>query len=50
MKKHMSERQPPSEPHAQVRGLLWIALLMLAVVLVRAARHHMLGPAWWRLW
>lgn len=34
----------------QVRGMLWLAAILLIATLVRAARHHMLGPGWWRLW
>ncbi len=34
----------------QVRGLLWLALAVLAASLLRAALHHAFGPGWWRLW
>jgi flagellar basal body-associated protein FliL len=46
----MSELQPSSKSRAEVRGLLWIALIVLVVVLVRAVRHHLLGPYWLRPW
>jgi hypothetical protein len=42
--------EPGSDFKATVRGLLWVALLVLIFVLVRAGRHHLLTASWWRPW
>lgn len=46
----MQERPQDRERRMQVRGLLVLALLVLAVSLLRAVLHHEFGPGWWRLW
>lgn len=40
----------PEEQRSITRGLLWLALLVVAFVLVRAATHHTLGAGWWKPW
>jgi hypothetical protein len=46
----MNPSHASAHSRAQARGLLWMALLVAAAVLLRAWRHHLLGAAWWRLW
>ncbi len=38
------------ERRRQVRGLLLLALLVLAVTIARTGLHHIFTPGWWRLW
>jgi len=34
----------------QVRGLLWLALLVIVFSVVRAGMHNAFPHGWWRLW
>jgi len=34
----------------QVRGLLWLALVVLVVTLLRAQMHDVFPRGWWRTW
>jgi len=34
----------------QVRGLVWIALGVILLSVVRAGVHRVFGVGWWRLW
>jgi len=34
----------------QVRGLLWLALLVIVFSIVRAGLHNAFPHGWWRLW
>lgn len=34
----------------QAIGLLWLALLVLLFCAIRAGRHAIFLPGWWRLW
>lgn len=38
------------ERRRQVRGLLLLALVVLAAAIVRAGVHNVFTPGWWRLW
>ncbi|MHB1022279.1 MAG: hypothetical protein ACYC46_08525 [Acidobacteriaceae bacterium] len=46
----MPDQPKNRERRRQVRGLLLLALLVLAASLLRAVLHHEFGPGWWRLW
>jgi len=52
----MAERiAPPPERIAaqrrmQVRGLLWLALLVIVFSVMRAGLHNAFPHSWWRLW
>ena len=46
----MGELPQPRERRMQVRGLLWLAAIVLAATLFRAAHHHLFAHDWWRLW
>jgi hypothetical protein len=38
------------ERRRQVRGLVWLALAMLAFAILRAGVHNVFTRGWWRLW
>lgn len=38
------------ERRRQLRGLLWLAVLILAASVARAGVQNVLSPGWWRLW
>jgi hypothetical protein len=43
---------PPTQRHRriQVRGLLWLALLVMVFAAARAGLHTAFPAGWWRLW
>ncbi|MEO6982053.1 MAG: hypothetical protein ABI072_02930 [Edaphobacter sp.] len=46
----LAERKHRERRH-QIRGLLLLALAILAFSLLRAGPHHVFTPqGWWRLW
>lgn len=45
----LAERER-KEQRSVLRGLLWVALLALAVSMVRAGLHRTFYPGWWRQW
>jgi hypothetical protein len=38
------------ERRIQVRGLLWLALIVIALSIARAGLHTAFPHGWWRLW
>lgn len=38
------------ERRAQLRALLWLALLVIAGSILRAGVHRVFTLRWWRLW
>lgn len=34
----------------QVRGLLWLAAIVLVIAILRAGVRNVLLPGWWRVW
>lgn len=45
----MTEREA-AERRRQVRGLLWLAGIVLVAAVLRAGVHNVFLPGWWRLW
>jgi hypothetical protein len=48
-------RPADRERRSQLRGLLWLALVLAAASLLRTAlhgelHHLLLTPHWWRIW
>ena len=43
---------PPEqlERRRQVRGLLLLAVAAILFAILRAGRHNVFTPGWWRLW
>jgi hypothetical protein len=48
----LHERFTPQkqERRMQVRGLLWLALLVILLSIARAGLHTAFPHGWWRLW
>ena len=53
----LSHNVPPTPDHpsnherrAQIRGLLYLALLAIAFSILRAGIHNVFTKGWWRLW
>lgn len=38
------------ERRLQVRGLLWLAFLVIIGSILRFGVHRVFTPGWWRLW
>lgn len=45
----MTERET-AERKRQVRGLLWLALMVLVAAVLRAGARNVFLPGWWRPW
>ena len=43
-------RRLNAERRAQLRGLLYLALLAALFVIFRYGPTHLFTPGWWRLW
>ncbi|MDR3746414.1 MAG: hypothetical protein P4K80_09820 [Acidobacteriaceae bacterium] len=39
-----------NERRRQIRGLLLLALIAIALTLLRVGVHRVFPPGWWRLW
>ena len=50
MEERLEERKAAllRERQSQLRGLLWLALVVLIFVLFRARPLHLFHPNWWR--
>lgn len=35
---------------SQVRGLILLAVLLVLAALLRADKHALFAPGWWRIW
>jgi hypothetical protein len=50
----LHERSTPQrkleERRIQVRGLLWLVLLVIVLSIARAGLHTAFPHGWWRLW
>ncbi|MDR3735200.1 MAG: hypothetical protein P4L10_06645 [Acidobacteriaceae bacterium] len=50
----MAHRDPLPSTHRhrriQIRGLLWLALLVVIFAIARAGLHTAFPAGWWRLW
>jgi hypothetical protein len=43
-------RNSPCAQHQQVRGLLWLAAIVILLSIARAGLHTAFPRGWWRLW
>ncbi len=44
------EHRQEQQRRMQVRGLLWLALLVIGFSIARAGLHTAFPRGWWRLW